>query len=496
MVEDERKCLDVVIYPTDASNKAVMWCSSNPSVVSVGLYTGEVWATSPGTATITATTLDGRFTASCDIWVRGKTPVFLLHGRASNSFIAWGAGNRIFVDLSDLRNKNNNHYNSDVNALCEGSPRYLYTNKTAQDIMGYESGLPMIVDDVEVQNFVVPDIFNGQFKNYYLQNVLEDILGVTVKYHTEHPEGGNLACRLWQEGYKANVNLFVFNYPNRDAMVHSAKKFEAYIDNLIDFVRSNGDDEMKCCFYDSKEDYEANNYKINLVGHSMGGLVCRYYIENLHHDQQVDKLITICTPHWGSGYGDASLHEIPLVHVLCDHDLHRNSSMYGGSNPCELDVSDEINLCPEHCTTSSYTLTDELQYQKSRNTKYYAIAGVDYDTVYQNSPNINFELPSNITTVQQLRSFFAERGLYDDLNMPQGVNPYNVGDNMVGLLSQIGWTETEPFKRIQMERVFINFDTVFEWTPEVPLLEVVDMFHTAMPHRNCVMNKVYEYLQE
>ena len=72
------------------------------------------------------------------------------------------------------------------------------------------------------------------------------------------------------------------------------------------------------------------------------------------------------------------------------------------------------------------------------------------------------------------------------------MNVKEEGDNVVGLLSQIGWTErgdTEPTKRIQMEKYFVNVDTNGG-------NEALDMFHGKMPHRGCVLAKVYDYLQE
>ncbi|MDE5994174.1 MAG: alpha/beta hydrolase [Oscillospiraceae bacterium] len=43
-----------------------------------------------------------------------------------------------------------------------------------------------------------------------------------------------------------------------------------------------------------------------LIGHSNGGLVSRYYIENMGGDVNVDKLITIDTPHYGSELANKS----------------------------------------------------------------------------------------------------------------------------------------------------------------------------------------------
>jgi uncharacterized protein YjdB len=60
--------LTATVLPSDASNKSVNWTSSNTSVATVDAN-GLVTAVEIGTATITATTADGGFTASCMITV-------------------------------------------------------------------------------------------------------------------------------------------------------------------------------------------------------------------------------------------------------------------------------------------------------------------------------------------------------------------------------------------------------------------------------------------
>lgn len=49
------------VYPSNATNQTVTWCSSNENVATVGLYTGKVTAKKAGTTTITATTADGGY---------------------------------------------------------------------------------------------------------------------------------------------------------------------------------------------------------------------------------------------------------------------------------------------------------------------------------------------------------------------------------------------------------------------------------------------------
>lgn len=474
------------IHPSNATNQTVTWCSSDESVATVNTYTGKVTAKKAGIATITACTVDGGYSDSCEVWVHGKTPVFLIHGRTSNSFDVWGAGNRIFTDPLNPDTKDNNHYNSSINALSEGNVRYLYTNKSVQDIFGYNTGLPMVVKEKEdsegetQQNFFVPAVFNGQFKD--------------GEYIQEHPEGGNLAYYLKSNGYKENINLFVFNYPNEDAVVHSAKKFEAYIENLISYVRTSGTNEMKACFYASRCDYILENHKINLVGHSMGGLVARYFIENLYQDTHVDKLITICTPHWGSPLAELS-NDIGILHLLCDHDLDVNSAMYGGSN------STTVNCNKGSCPGSNYTVTPTLQYQRQRSTKYYAIAGINYDSDGMSDNNFDFELQNNSENLAELNTEIIQRSqnkLYaltnmDGVEMRVQFNAAYVRDNVVGFLSQIGWgslNETSfPTKKINFKKILVNIDTDGGNS-------LTSHFHSKMPHRIDVINKVIEYLEE
>lgn len=442
------------IYPSNATNQTVTWCSSDESVAEVNTYTGFVRAKKAGIVTITATTADGGYSDSCEVWVHGKTPVFLIHGRTSNSKGVWGINNNI-------PSGQNNHYNSDINALSLNSKNY--TNVNSQTLGSFDPN-------------------NGDSD-------------------TDYP--CNLGNKLLDSGYKKNINLFAFNYPNEDAVKYSAQKFEAYINNLISYVRASGSNEMKACFYASRNDYNNNNYKINIVGHSMGGLVARYYIENLYHDYSVSKLVTICTPHWGSGYAELSS-GTGIEHKLCDHDLDFNSAMFGGSN------STTVNCDKGTCPDSNYIVTSALQYQRQRSTKYYAIAGIDYDAAYVNLNDHTFEMPTNFTTYQEITDYLVSKNVYKltgkDSQIVYKPNPKSIGDNMVGFMSQIGWTEdnsSTPNKKISMEKIFVDVDTnggnggeTFVWEAIMEWLFGDALLHSKIPHRTRVVEKTVEFLGE
>ena len=61
--------LYATVYPTNASNKKVIWCCCNPSVAKV-YSNGTIEALSEGYAEIIASTEDGSYTAVCRLYVK------------------------------------------------------------------------------------------------------------------------------------------------------------------------------------------------------------------------------------------------------------------------------------------------------------------------------------------------------------------------------------------------------------------------------------------
>jgi len=66
----ETMTLDAAVEPAEATNKTVTWSTDDDQVATIN-STGELTAVAPGTATITATTVDGKFTATCTVTVAG-----------------------------------------------------------------------------------------------------------------------------------------------------------------------------------------------------------------------------------------------------------------------------------------------------------------------------------------------------------------------------------------------------------------------------------------
>ncbi|OAI40675.1 hypothetical protein AYO40_04490 [Planctomycetaceae bacterium SCGC AG-212-D15] len=60
-------------------------------------------------------------------------------------------------------------------------------------------------------------------------------------------------------------------------------------------------------------DREAPGEAVHLIGHSMGGLDCRYLIARLGMAERVRSLTTIATPHRGSPFADWGIHKLARV---------------------------------------------------------------------------------------------------------------------------------------------------------------------------------------
>lgn len=82
------KQLKATVRPSNATNKGVTWTSSNKKVATV-TSKGKVRAKSPGKATITVKTKDGKYKAKAVITVKPKNTSFTLKGNASSVVVTY-----------------------------------------------------------------------------------------------------------------------------------------------------------------------------------------------------------------------------------------------------------------------------------------------------------------------------------------------------------------------------------------------------------------------
>ncbi|MGC7872234.1 alpha/beta fold hydrolase [Desulfosporosinus sp. SYSU MS00001] len=367
-----------------------------------------------------------------------KTPVMLLHGRTDNTYACFGVQTNLYAYGHNL----NNEYGSDL----DSSGTWSFTDYKAQ----------------EITNIVNSD---GS-------KTLQENIGYELEW----------------KGYKPNKNLFAFNYPNQDMVYLNAEKFKGYIESLLNHM---SDDDLAGYIYPTINDQLTHNAKFNIIAHSMGGLVSRYYIENLGGSDNVNKLITIDTPHWGSG--EADLSEWTPLFIPCDVDLDPSAKIYGGTG-FESSEKWYYNAKGNYAVTHQ---TDQTKIENSPGDKYYFIAGYDDvgpeflpDDLKDKTLSFDVNLDSsNFTNFRNsiAEGFYAKYGHRDDI-----VFDFTMigGDNVVNNQSQFGIrfpSDEERTGLVPVNKTSMTIDTIFgHW--------VQNNFHSQNQHRIETINKVIDYI--
>ncbi len=124
---------------------------------------------------------------------------------------------------------------------------------------------------------IIPGIMGSQYKASLGKWLIDPLL------HTYD----NLIATLEANGYEKGSTLFTFPYEWRDSNIITANLLKDKITNVISECASANLSEVDC-------------NKVDLVAHSMGGLVAREYIQSGQYQHNVDQLIFLGTPHRGS----------------------------------------------------------------------------------------------------------------------------------------------------------------------------------------------------
>ena len=127
------------ITPSGASNKNVTWASSNASVVTVST-TGLVTAKAIGTATVSATTVDGNFKASATVSVTNQPAVTSIKGSFYNNVSSNSGGDNGVT-------KDNINKGISANALGFGGVEVVQTVDVSK---GYYPGSGLALSSVVV----------------------------------------------------------------------------------------------------------------------------------------------------------------------------------------------------------------------------------------------------------------------------------------------------------------------------------------------------------
>ena len=358
-------------------------------------------------------------------------------------------------------------------------------------------------------------------KSDYYSNVMTHIIDAN-SINSE-----KLGYYLSQHNYEINKNLFAFSYPNWDFAQNNASKLACYIHNLKRCVK--GDISRPKYFmaknsdiFATKNDLKNNHARFILIGHSNGGLVSRYYIENMDGDKNVDKLITIDTPHYGSIMAYFSTIAMQAGYTLgiavpLDVELRPNSSLFTGE---KLDTNSiKTTLLSMGGTFALGVVTvfiklfftesdsrERLQYIQSNQspqlmgnsnvkTLYYSIGGcVAY---YEGAPFVdmvyNAEFSLDSSSLDAFKTGIND-AIKDEYSAEVKRIPPLSGDNVVELYSQFGLKVdgNAITEHVEFEKTTI----FFAFKPLYDLYTVFNNFHGDILNNRQMHSTVLKYIED
>ena len=207
----------------------------------------------------------------------------------------------------------------------------------------------------------------------------------------------NLITAMTNSGYELNQSLFLFPYNWRNSNNDTAQLLKQKISDVIGLTGAE---------------------KVDIVAHSMGGLISRYYIQNNENNNDIDQVVFLGTPHkgapksylkWEGASGFDGLGE-KLLKIFFIHEAHVNNrdSLF---DYIQNDISSIKDLLP------NYAYLQDIGEVGLR----------VYDRI--NYPN---NYPYNI--------FLEELNSEDKINqfISSGINVFNIigdtGDNTAGVI--------------------------------------------------------------
>ncbi|WP_219008623.1 carbohydrate-binding protein [Aquimarina litoralis] len=182
--------LTATVAPSNATDKTVTWSSSNTSVASVST-SGVVTALTMGSAIITATTVDGNFTATSTITVNDtsippsgdqiiiEAEDFIATGGTFNDASAGGPGLGVNATATNINYVNSGDYAEyTINVGNPGAYRIAYEISTPSD----NAQIQLLIDGTVVATDNVPN--NGQWDDYNALVSSSTISNLTAGVHT------------------------------------------------------------------------------------------------------------------------------------------------------------------------------------------------------------------------------------------------------------------------------------------------------------------------
>ncbi len=146
----------------------------------------------------------------------------------------------------------------------------------------------------KTKTVIIPGMFASWNKDAVLHETFVDLFSWELNPMVDEYNG--IVESLVNAGYQQNTDLFVFNYDWRNSIETTAENLNAYAEQNI---------------------FTSNpNEKIDLVGHSLGGLIARVYAQK--YPNKVNKVVTVGSPHKGAA---------PVYKALAGGELETTNSI-------------------------------------------------------------------------------------------------------------------------------------------------------------------------
>ena len=187
-----------VISPIEASNQSAIWTSSDTSVATVTTYTGIVTGVSDGTATITATTVDGEKTDSSTVTVDTRERVNIK--KDYNSFYVEFSNNKIWKYVGIDISKRNDYYapsqppmldEDNYSLLISAEKRYFDNSK--QNFSIKEIAFLYLIDPLGIEYYIRSyndfKVMSDVEFLFFKDNIYKEIFGIKPRLFRVLPTG-------------------------------------------------------------------------------------------------------------------------------------------------------------------------------------------------------------------------------------------------------------------------------------------------------------------
>jgi len=298
-----------------------------------------------------------------------------------------------------------------------------------------------------------------EYPQIVLNNTLfEDAYGGTIKFFTDN-------------GYEMGKTLFIFPYDWRKDIGIT----KSDLDNKINQIKA-----------------QTGNAKVDIVAHSMGGLVARNYIADITKAQNIDKLFTLGTPHLGS---------VEILKTLQYGNYFGPNFLFGlvGLNPTEVkDVMQNFTggfeLIPTKKYFEFYSGEDSLHPFPFRDDSDIDNNNVTGALNFSQIKTLLANLGRNTSLFNPAEAFHA---LDNNLINTNGVEVINIVGSGIPTLGQIIERYSTNFlvnKSLQKDEMLVNGDqtvplfsaSLNDSSRNLSLLGSAKVFYTKQGHGNLV----------